>query len=71
MLNPELLDILCCPLGKAGLKLKDNFLVCTKCGVKYPVREGIPVLLIDEAVLPEGITKIDQLECVKSTHDDS
>ena len=49
MIDKELLDILACPACKADVELKDNKIVCKKCGKKYPVREGIPVMLIDEA----------------------
>ncbi len=49
MLDKELLDILVCPDCKAGVELKDERLVCTKCGKRYPVRDGIPVMLIEEA----------------------
>jgi uncharacterized protein YbaR (Trm112 family) len=31
------------------VELKENKIVCKKCGKKYPVRDGIPVMLIDEA----------------------
>ena len=50
MIDKELLDILACPACKADVKLVDNKIVCIKCGKKYPVRDGIPVMLIDEAV---------------------
>jgi hypothetical protein len=49
MLDKELIDILACPACKADVELKGNKIVCKKCGRKYPVREGIPVMLIDEA----------------------
>ena len=49
MIDKELLDILACPACKADVELRDNKIVCKKCGKKYPVREGIPVMLIDEA----------------------
>ena len=49
MIDKELLEILACPNCKGDLELKDKRIVCTKCGKKYPIREGIPVLLIDEA----------------------
>ena len=43
----DLFDILACPLCKADLEYtKDKkWLLCSKCGEKYPIREGIPVLL--------------------------
>ena len=65
MINTELLGILRCPLGKAPLKIESEIFVCTKCGVIFPVRNEIPVLLIDEAKLPEGIKDISELECRK------
>lgn len=51
-LNKELLQILACPKCKGGLELLDREegLKCGACGVVYPVREEIPVMLVDEAV---------------------
>jgi uncharacterized protein YbaR (Trm112 family) len=69
MINPELLEILCCPLGKAELKIEGETLICTKCGVIFPVRDNIPVLLIDEAKLPEGVNDISELKCRKEKND--
>ena len=69
MFNPDTLSDLVCPLGKKELKIDtssagENFLVCTYCNVKYPIKDGIPVLLIDEAILPEGAGSIDELKCM-------
>jgi uncharacterized protein len=46
-----LLDILACPKCHAPLRPDEaaQELVCTGCGLAYPVRDGIPVLLISEA----------------------
>ena len=43
----DLFDILACPLCKADLEYtKDKKgLVCSNCGAKYPIEEGIPILL--------------------------
>lgn len=49
MIDKELLDILACPDCKGDVEEKDNKIVCKKCGKKYPIRDGIPVMLIDEA----------------------
>ena len=68
-IDKELLDILACPIGKADLSLEGDFLLCTRCGVKYPIKDGIPVLLIDEAILPEGVGSIDELECRKACNE--
>ena len=46
-----LLEILACPKCRAQLRADDaaSELVCTGCGLAYPVRDDIPVLLVDEA----------------------
>ena len=48
MVSQELLDILVCPACRAKVVLEDSFLDCTSCGRRYPVRDGIPVMLIEE-----------------------
>jgi uncharacterized protein YbaR (Trm112 family) len=52
-LTPDLLEILVCPLCKAGLELKSDStgLKCVKCHRLYPIRDGIPVMLVDEATI--------------------
>ena len=57
MIDKELLDVLACPLCKTEVKLEDDKIVCTKCGRRYPVKDDIPVMLIDEAELPKGQDK--------------
>jgi uncharacterized protein YbaR (Trm112 family) len=49
MIDKELLNILACPACKASVILKDNAIVCTQCARHYPIKEGIPVMLIEEA----------------------
>lgn len=53
-LDPALLEILACPDCRAPLRVDDaaNELVCTGCRLAYPVRDDIPVLLVDEARRP-------------------
>jgi uncharacterized protein len=55
-LDPRLLEILACPQCRSALQVDDEAqeLVCTSqdCGLAYPVRDDIPVLLIDEARRP-------------------
>ena len=53
MISQDLLDILVCPACKKPLVLKDEgqSLHCTQCHRVYPIRDGIPILLIDEAVI--------------------
>ena len=54
MIDKELLDIMACPQCKADVKLEGDRIVCTspQCGLRYPIRDGIPVMLIDEAEKP-------------------
>jgi uncharacterized protein YbaR (Trm112 family) len=49
MLDQELLKILACPACQGDLVEENEKLICQKCGLKYPVKDGIPILLIDEA----------------------
>jgi uncharacterized protein len=62
VIEPRLLSMLCCPLTRSPLKQVGDELVAEKGGLRYPIREGIPVLLIDEAELPEGVGSIDELK---------
>ena len=56
MINEELLNILACPACKSRVVLKENRIICTnaQCGLRYPIRDGIPVMLIDEAEKPSS-----------------
>ncbi len=49
MIDERLLKILVCPECKQDVKLEGEWLVCANCRVKYPVRDGIPIMLVDEA----------------------
>ncbi|MEX0742755.1 MAG: Trm112 family protein [Actinomycetota bacterium] len=53
-LDPELLEILVCPNDRGDLDYleAEQILVCKTCGYRYPIRDGIPVMLIDEAEKP-------------------
>jgi uncharacterized protein YbaR (Trm112 family) len=48
-IDSELLAILACPVDHAPVTDRETHLVCTSCGRRYPVREGIPVMLVGEA----------------------
>jgi len=52
VIDKTLLDILACPLCKTPVTQEDDRLVCTQCGRRYPVRDGIPVMLVEEAEVP-------------------
>lgn len=49
MIDKELLEILVCPACRAPLELKQDTLRCGQCRRVYPIRDGIPILLVDEA----------------------
>ena len=49
--DPKLLEILVCPLTKGPLRYDEaeQELVSQKAGLAYPIRDGIPIMLVDEA----------------------
>ncbi len=52
---PELIELLICPACHGQIEYKDRrkLIICTECGLHYPVRDDIPVMLVDEATRPE------------------
>jgi uncharacterized protein YbaR (Trm112 family) len=50
-IDAELLEILACPKCKGDIRLteKEDGLICDACKLKYPIKDDIPVMLIDEA----------------------
>jgi len=54
MIDEELLKIMCCPACRGEVIEQEGKIVCMACGRRYPIRDGIPVMLIDEAEMPEG-----------------
>jgi uncharacterized protein len=61
--DPDFLQRLVCPMAHAELKLEDGYLVCTRCGPKFRIEDGIPVMLIEEAAMPPGIRRLEDLPC--------
>jgi uncharacterized protein YbaR (Trm112 family) len=55
-IRKELLEILACPLCKEEVKLTEdgNGLKCVKCRRVYPIRDDIPIMLVDEATIEES-----------------
>jgi uncharacterized protein len=51
-ISKDLLDILACPQCKGDIQLNENGdgLVCNACRLMYPIKDDIPVMLIDEAI---------------------
>jgi uncharacterized protein YbaR (Trm112 family) len=58
--DPRLLDLLVCPLTKSPLRYdrERNELLSEQAGLAYPIRDGIPIMLVEEA------RPIDDSECV-------
>lgn len=52
LIDPELLEILACPKCKGDISLdkKRKGLVCNNCRLLYKIEDGIPIMLIDEAI---------------------
>ena len=65
MISPELLAILRCPLNpsKTRLLLEEDHLVCERCALQFAIKDGFPVLVAEEAILPRGCANINQLPC--------
>ncbi len=55
-IDKQLLDVLACPKCKGDVKVEGEKIVCQnpQCGLRYPIRDGIPVMLIDQAERPQG-----------------
>lgn len=65
-IDPQLLSIMVCPVSHAPLREVGNWLVSTdpETRLRYPVRDGIPVMLVEEAeeLTPEDWAKMTQEE---------
>ncbi|MEK9928241.1 MAG: Trm112 family protein [Halieaceae bacterium] len=61
MLDPQLLEILVCPVSKAPLEYDEEKqeLVCRASGLAYPIRDDIPVMLESEARVLTADEKLD------------
>ncbi len=51
-INLDLLEILACPKCKGDLEISEEngSLICRSCQLAYPVKEGIPIMLVDKAI---------------------
>jgi uncharacterized protein YbaR (Trm112 family) len=58
-IHPELLEILACPVCKTPVSLvkEGAALKCGKCFRVYPIRDDIPIMLVDEATIEQSDTK--------------
>lgn len=57
MLDDLLLEVLACPRcpSRPPVKLVREFVVCTECGCRYPVADGIPQMLPESAIPPDDV----------------
>jgi uncharacterized protein YbaR (Trm112 family) len=55
ILDAETIAILRCPVTGSPLRLEDDHLISEVGALRYPIRNGVPVLLVEEAKLPAGI----------------
>jgi uncharacterized protein YbaR (Trm112 family) len=70
MISKELLDILRCPLDpahQARLEQEADGLVCQRCRLKFPIKEGLPCMLVEDAELPPGAGSLQALPCQRTS----
>ncbi len=60
-IRQELLDILVCPKCRQAVRQEADALACSNndCSLRYPIRDGVPVMLIDEAAAPPPGDELD------------
>ncbi len=65
MIHPDLLAILRWPLNpsRTRLLLENDHLVCERCALRFAIKDGFPVLVVEEAELPPGCESTSQLPC--------
>lgn len=65
MISQDLLDILRCPLDPSHTKLTLDAerLICQRCQLRFKIKDGFPILVVEEAELPEGCASLEQLPC--------
>lgn len=60
--DAQMLELLRCPMTLSRLRLEGDEFVAEVGGLRYPVRDGIPQMLVEEARLPEGVESLDALK---------
>jgi uncharacterized protein YbaR (Trm112 family) len=49
LIDQELLEILACPVCKTAVQLEADRLICGECGRRFAIKDGIPIMLVEEA----------------------
>ncbi len=60
-----------CPLDparEATLSREEQQLVCSRCSVRFPIKQALPVLVPDEGELPPGLREVSQLPCQRAAN---
>jgi len=60
--DSDLLEILRCPVTRSRLRQDGDWLIAEVGGLSYPVRDGIPVMLAEEAKLPAGTATLEEFK---------
>jgi uncharacterized protein len=68
MFSPEALSYLRCPMDPShtSLTLEDQKILCQRCRLAFPMRDGFPIFLVEEAELPPGCSSLEQLPCQRA-----
>jgi uncharacterized protein YbaR (Trm112 family) len=66
MISKELLDILRCPMDPSHTSVEpegEDRLVCARCKLRFPIKDGFPVMIVEEAELPPDCKTLQDLPC--------
>ncbi|MGL5097278.1 MAG: Trm112 family protein [Planctomycetia bacterium] len=64
-ISEALMEILRCPVGRQKLKQEGERLICVSCGLAFPIRDGLPVMVVGDAELPAGCHSLADLSCAE------
>lgn len=66
-MDDGLLNTLVCPVTHSKLTREGDWLISQVGGLRYPIKDGIPALLPQEAKLPEGVSSLDEFKSRTAT----
>ena len=61
-LPADLMEVLRCPLTRSRLRQEGHWLVAETGGLRYPIRDGFPVLLVEEAKVPSPFASLEEFK---------
>lgn len=61
-LPADLMEVLRCPLTRSRLRQEGQWLVAETGGLRYPIRDGFPVLLVEEAKVPPPFASLEEFK---------